>query len=383
MKKDEKTLEEVAEERLSVLKLLEGAEWVFNHPILRHIVETAPSPKAADQYVSKLLYGLPYANKTAKAVRMVVRARQKMAKNGEGWEKSWQTLTENTDNEMALYNICDIPGLGILGVAEGLYWYPEVGLMDIKKWPFLLKEFRLQGYSTLPNPKNSWESVRSIEEKEVNLISFGYGQGIVKAGGPGEIFLNHGFMPEAAKFYATVGESFGQTYICSVNVMVSPNPNQPIPRFYKVVKITKDNSKERIFVVCPIDRNMFINGERDSHADGYMIYEKTIPVMHGVEAVLKLKFDIYTDGRVVVRGTNQPLISINTRDQDLMLLSSEFTKSYTKAYSGIAELYPLLVGLWEDTNKFGKLHLSQFTDLHIITNPAENLHELFTRGRSL
>ena len=289
--------EEKTESSMTVRELIAGSETVLDHWFLRRIVETAPSPIAADNYVCKVLGCM---SGDGQAVRKAVRLKEKYKdKKGE-----WEAINSPTFRLAEMFKFLDANFLSAkakIMLAESLDY---VTLQrPYKNWPWLLKEMavedkgkvittfdflgialpeKIKSLAEARNP-NFYTLRKSSCDEEYDLGK--YGQMTIFNRGGSRIIKN-------------------RLTIYSRSCELEPGYDRIFPQFYKVMEISQPliGSTERILIFI---RQEMAKGLRETFSClpeanlGEIIYERDIPVSLKSERVVarlsvsyKINFDL-------------------------------------------------------------------------------------------
>lgn len=263
---------------LSVRELIGGSGTVFDHYFLREIVEAAPSPTAADNYICQNL-GCMLGD--GQAVRKAVRLREKCKDK----PKEWGEIKMTDFRPAEMFDFRDVSFLSAdveekIKVAESLDF---VALKrPYKNWPWPLKEIAIEveekevvttfDFSGQSYPKK----IKDLSEiKHPNLFLFS-----------GEI--RHKVFFKKRGLMTIFGE--GGSQIINRKLVVSsrscellPGFGRIFPQFYKVMQLYNPlpTSTERILIFI---RQEIANRWKENRSwlpDNYLgglIYERNIPV---------------------------------------------------------------------------------------------------------
>lgn len=288
---------EKTEGSMTVRELIAGSETVLDHWFLRRIVETAPSPTAADNYVCKVL---GCTSGDGQAVRKAVRLKEKYKdKKGE-----WEAINSPTFRLAEMFKFLDANFLSAkakIMLAESLDY---VTLQrPYKNWPWLLKEMavedkgkvittfdflgmalpeKIKSLTEARNP-NFYTLRKSSCDEEYDLGK--YGQMTIFNRGGSQITKN-------------------RLTIYSRSCELEPSYDRTFPQFYKMMEISQPSVGfiERILIFI---RQEMANELRETHSYipeenlGEMIYERDIPVglnlgrvMARLSVSYKINFDL-------------------------------------------------------------------------------------------
>lgn len=296
------SLQIINEDKASLQELLRGADDVLDHPMLRVIVEAAPSPDEAYRHITDLGWDAGIARK----VRLAARARKKVPKDV--WDREYVSSMRPAD-AMFRFGSFTPPLSKTHFTAMGnqhstVFWFGGAEI-PCDTWPFFLREFRLIGQEDLVTTVDfrgggqlfSRSASSALEAKLWNWS--GGKQPLLYAkgkSGQGSDFVIRITDANQALFYLywpPEGSIYSQ--IKQMNV-----PGELFPRFYKAVQVERSYSRslpgegaeyESVRVLVRLDINP-ANQWKVPGGMGEAWYERLIPVSRAARAVLRLKYAI-------------------------------------------------------------------------------------------
>lgn len=292
----------------------------LDNPMLVVIAEAAPSPTAADKYVTKTL-GWP--NPVGEMVRDMVRLHQKVE------EATWKSLTDSQlrpSDVLFEFGLGQEVGLSNFGVERVMKW--GSCSLDRSSWPLLLREF------SLPNKKyaTTFDGTGDASQKGVDSLD------------PDRILFDMGFVtvygedlnetlklqvivttnkPSCFKIGPRDDDALGQLSIHGRSVTLLPSGEQVFPEFYKVLFIKKKHSDETVEeITIAVRRDLCGLGFDHSLDMGSVTYRKIVCDLGGGgwKAVLNVDYVVRffdSEFRLTLQTKRDPLIYLSCPEGNL------------------------------------------------------------------
>ena len=385
--------EEGKEEKLTLKELIKLYGWVLDHPILRPIVEIAPSPKSADNYIVEQFYEYLYKNELAQAVRNAVRIRDKSKSKG---EQTWKELLKTPEGS----KLSDIFLFDEKSEYEGGYRKEQIYfstgikfLPNSKKaincsiWPFILREFKMGNQISVDN-----SGIRTRFWNKPKLDEYYWSDNRKLAVKLDKDYKFEVHSKEQDDFQKIAWYNIFVKGICITGriVKVSPQKGETYPRFYKTVSFCdREYGLERhsIDIAYPIDSFNRKN-------EGIVVFRKDIGLsgdkmcssVNELIGTLELEFKMSNDFTLQPKGESgrqsRPVNYIQIRSihgQPSLLFQGKVKPPAKDKYvrDAISVLHTNFMSAWQHCIK-ERINLLQIAGIEIINNPPKTLLDLFT-----
>jgi len=293
-------MNEKREESLTVRELIAKSGTVFDTYFLARIVEAAPSPTAADRYVSQ---ELGWSCGVGQAVRTAVRLRDKYKDKPEEWQRLKQTTLQPIE---------------MFGFKEAPFFPPEsqitmvenLGLVCLRvpyrNWPWLLRE--LAGKNKEGEIISTFDFAGRAFPKKIESLADARHHDFYAFFGSSEneerdLGKDYGRLT----FFSEGGSRIvkDRLSIYARSCELAPGSGKVFPRFYKIVEISQflpGSAVERVLIFI---RQEIAKGLKESHFYlpkdnlGEVIYERDISVSLEIDRVVarlsvsyKINFDL-------------------------------------------------------------------------------------------
>ncbi len=355
---------EVKDPKETVRALIDKAGNGLDNPMLVAIAEAAPSPKAADKYVTETL-GWP--NEVGRVVRDMVRLHQTSSSEG-----AWKGLVDSQFCPSAVLFKFNEMHKG-LWFETGLEWAGEIA--DRSSWPLFLRELHLPSTSTTTYDGRGDAPPNKVSELDLNDSTF------TRSGA----FCHQALGALELSILVTAGQptdwrlaypkdSTDKTFeVNGKSVTLLPNPPGRIfPEFWKVLQLKKDFRKNRTWeeILITMRRDLYPTSER--RILGNLIYRKYISLRGAFKkAILEISYLVWPDFDLTLSMNGTPPISVSCDKGELSPnISGIHTQEIAKAVENLANtvlkiLYPP--------------SLKEILGRELVENPPETLAELLMR----
>ena len=380
------------EKETGLLSLISSYGWVLHHPILLSVVEDAPSPKSADNYIMTQFSGCNTGRNTlAQAVRNAVRIKEKVEKG------VWAELLKKEKNARLSDLFCFDRGkpVDIEMGGQQITFSTDIKFSEktiaCSYWPLFLREFSRESDDyketsvDCPGDNFVFRDVDELGESFWNDRSFK--REVSSKNYKIETFNERREfpLPKCAFYQIFIKDKF---ILKSQIVKVKPKKGETYHRFYKIVSIYNKDCYgglcESIDISYPIDS--FNNSE-----EGLLIFSKEWNPVDGrnngqLYVLLRLNFLFGKDFLLRPKGNNfggendfLNYISIRSKlcQENLLFQPMSPAPSCEVVGRAVSRLYEDFLCAWNFYTK-NKISLCGILDQGLLKNPPDNLLDFFT-----
>ena len=381
------------EKETGLLSLISSYGWVLHHPILLSVVEDAPSPKSADNYIMTQFSGCNTGRNTlAQAVRNAVRIKEKVEKG------VWAELLKKEKNARLSDLFCFGYGepVDIEKGGQRITFSTDIKFSEktiaCSHWPLFLREFSRESDDyketsvDYPGDDFVFRDVDELGESFWNDRSFERGVSSRNYKIETSVMRREFPLPGSVFCQIFIGDKF---VLKSQIVKVKPKKGETYHRFYKIVSIYNKDCYgglcESIDISYPVDS--FNNRRRE----GLLTFSKEVSPVDGrnnsnLYVLLRLNFLFGNDFLLIPKGNgtggeNDFLNYISIRSklcQENLLFQPMYPAPSCEAVGrAVSRLYEDFLCAWKFYTK-NKISLCSILDQGLIKNPPDNLIDFFT-----
>lgn len=388
------------DEYLTPRELFTGNEWVIDNPILRQVVEDAPTATQANRYICKTLSGLKAVNKIASAVRKLTILRIKFPQTWKEMSKlprGYQSVNMFRFEKSPTY-VVDSKEFYF---SKSIDFYPANsksvgGIAGHKHWPLILKEVHdgwNSGMSRLNGETNAEIKTIFSEEKllqptklhSCNGSSYNLGKFIIR-------FDKISPSPIKPNLYA-VKYSYDRDMpiVVSQVVSLSPQKGENFSKIYRKVSLTQDfdlhsgGYEDSIVVLLDLG----IVPKSNDEAIGEIVFQRKTLVSKSQQSLLNLNFHYVIMPSLVIIPWHEYIIhykphqefdglkGIISFDYDHLTVVAKSSLNVSSKIFG--ELQSQLFSTYKKVNPYGENKSLKLNEMFgdFLENPPEEIITLF------